>query len=764
MDIKSAANIELDKVLARIRAFCLSKEGALAVDIDKFTNDRDVLNGRYLKIDQYVNLLDEQNPIDRFPSIVDIFDFVKRSHADIDGCAVYKVGEFLKAYFSMKRFLHQEEDIHQEDVELCDEILSSLDMEGDVVENHPRLLPLIKAREELKAERYRYSSQYINTNRTLVQNTNPVYRNERVVIPIKSDQKRNEEVYVMGSSSSGSTLFVEPFALVELNNKVVLSEERIRAEKMRIKHELSEKVRFLVPVLKKMLDVVVDFDFHYAFALWAKKSKATHPEISDGVELNEARHPLLGDKAVPITLKLDPGIKALVLSGANAGGKTVSMKTVALLSALNQICSFIPARFDSKLPLFDNILSDIGDGQSIEQAFSTFSGHMANIANIARKSTGDSLILFDELGSGTDPEEGASLSIAILSYMSKHSRLTLATSHYGQVKNFAYSERNMLNASMEFDEKSDKPTFRILEGIPGDSHAIATAIRARMPKEIIENAQSLISSGDATSASIIKGLLSKSRVLDRKISEQDITLKEIQSQQQKVKIQAEELRAKELLVEKYGHKELSDYLSDTRKKLERIISDLTTGELNKDKIKNAKNFIDESIQYEKSVENDIKKKERYFSEKEEVFDFEIGEEVVSKSTNTRGKVLEKRGKNKYYVSFENGLRMVVSSSMLVHAKKEKSEVAHFKSSQKKAKFVLDVRGRTLQEALEIIDDQLEAALLDNLSSFSIIHGYGDGILQRGINDYLRGRREVLSLNFARPEDGGMGKTYVTLSF
>lgn len=763
MDKRAVVDIELDKVLEIIKGYCLSVEGKETITPDKITSDCSVINDRYIKIDTYINYLDEKSSLDRFPSIKDIFEYVNKTHADIPGNDIYKVGEFLSSYFRMLLFLHQDDDIFQKDKELSEEILSSLDFEGDVVENHPRLLPFIKERDALKAERYHYSSKYINSNKTLVQNVNPVYRNERVVIPIKADQKRSNDIYIMGASSSGATLFAEPFELVELNNQVVLSEERIRNEKIKIKHELSEKVRFMVPVLEKILEKVVDFDFHYAFALWSKKIKAEHPIISDSIDLINARHPLLGDKAVPICLKLDSSTKVLVLSGANAGGKTVTMKSVALLSALNQLCGFIPASSESKVVLFDDILTDIGDGQSIEEAFSTFSSHMSNIARITRKSTKRSLVLFDELGSGTDPEEGASLSVAILKYMSHHSALTLATSHYGQVKNFAYAEKNMMNASMEFNEKSEKPTFRILEGIPGDSHAISTAIRSKLPKEITDEARSLIISGHGTSASIITSLISKSRTLDRKISEQERLRREGEARYKELLDREETLKSKELEVEKIGYKELKDYISTSRKDLEKLIHDLTTETLTKEKIKKVKSFIDDSSRIENEIDDDIKRKESIIDAKADDIAFSIGEEVISKSAKTRGKIVSKSGKNRYYVSFENGLRMEVKANLLEHAAKEKSKVAHFKSDAKKALFILDVRGKTLNEAIEVLEDQIEAAILEGLSSFSIIHGYGDGILQRGINEYLKKRREVKSTAFARPEDGGMGKTYVTLS-
>lgn len=762
VDAKTAIDIELDKVLDIVKGFSLSKAGRDRINPESSTCNRDEIDERYMKIDSYMNYLDEESSLSTFPSIDQVFDFVSNSHGDISGFDIYKVGEFLDSYFKMLSFLHKSDDIHQEDRDLSAEILYSLDSEGDVNENHPRLLPLIKEREDFKAERFRFSSYYINSNKSLVQNTNPVYRNERVVIPLKADQKHTGDIYIMGSSSSGATLFAEPFKLVDLNNKVVIAEEKIRNEKIKIKHDLSEKVRFLVPVLKKMVDEVADFDFHYSFALWAKKSKSEHPELSDTIELVDARHPLLGEKAVPITIKLGSDIRVLVLSGANAGGKTVTMKTVALLATLNQICGFIPARAGSKLPIFDDFFSDIGDGQSISKQFSTFSSHMSNIARIAKNASEKSLVILDELGSGTDPEEGASLSIAILGYMKGHSRLTIATSHYGQVKNYAYSNSEMMNASMEFDDKSSKPTYRILEGIPGDSHAISTAIRADMPKAVIAEAKRLLSSRDETSASIIASLLSKSRTLDRKITQTEVAKRDFLARIERQKENEEKLKSRELELEKIGYKEICDYMADLRKRVEKLIEDVSSGNLTKEKIKKAKSLVHETLEKEVEIKRDIDKKEKRAEDNTKEVKFEIGQEVISKATKTRGKILQRKGKNRYFVSFENGLRMEVDANMLEKAEKEKSEVAHFLSNKKKAQFVIDVRGKTLNESIEIIENQIEAAILENLTSFSIIHGYGDGILQRGINEYLKTRKEVKDVSFARPEDGGMGKTYVTL--
>ena len=758
IDNQTISDIELDKVLDIIRRFSLSPEGRETISAERISCSHDEIEKRSDRVARYISLIGASTP-EPFPYITDIFDYSSHTHADFPGEAIHRAGEFIHSYKAMLAFENESERLSADDEELSADILSSIDAEGEVYENHPRLLPLIAKREKAKNERMRFSESFMRSNKDRMQLSEPLYRNERIVIPIKSDQKMGD-IYVSGTSASGSTLLAEPFELVSLNNEVVIAEERIRAEKARILHELSDRVRAKLSVLSSMLDEVVEFDFHYAFALWAKRAGAVHPESSRILILKDARHPLLGDKAVPITLELDGNVKAVVLSGANAGGKTVTMKTVALLSALYQIAGFVTASRDSAFPIFSSFYADIGDGQSILDAASTFSSHMRNIAKIARRCDRHSLVILDELGSGTDPEEGSALSVAVLRYLSRKAGLTLITSHYSAVKSFAYSESGMLNASMEFDEKSGMPTYRVLEGIPGDSYALSTAKRMNMPEEILENASEALRGGDATSASIIKALISKERALDRKITELSLRNREAEHKLKAIEEKERELAEKENELRKGGVKEIDEYLRSSRKALERLISDIRTGTLTKEKIKKAKAF-------EASIEEKKREEETLIKEKEEEESdesFSAGDDVLCGTAKTPGKVIAVNGSN-LTVSLENGLRLTIKSSMARKAKKaEPSPSVTFSSSGRRAEYTLDFRGLTLEEAQRRLDDQIEAALLSSLSSFSIIHGYGDGILQKGIHEYLKKRKEVADYRFARPEDGGMGKTYVTLSF
>ena len=763
MRARTIRDTELDTILDDVRKYSLSDEGKEYISAERVTADESVLSARYIRIDEILNRIEDGVQLEYFPSLSDLFSFVKETHRDIEGKDIYRAGEFLHSSFLLFRFEGTEDKAAPRLREIENDILSSINSEGEVNPEHPRLKPLIRKREETKAERYRYSMSFISSNRQIVQNDNPLYRNERVVIPIFSKDKRSGEYYVSGQSQSGNTTYVEPFELVDLNNRVVLAEEAIRLEKIRILHELSESVREIIHFLKDMTDYVREFSFHYAFALWVKKNRARHIEKGEDIVLINAVHPLLGSKAVPITVHIPHTTKAVVLSGANCGGKSVTMKTIALLSLINQICTFIPAGETSTLPYFDSVYTDIGDGQSIENEESTFSSHMSNIAYITKNCTPDSLVILDELGSGTDPSEGASLSLSVLRYLTGRARLTICTSHYNQVKGYAYTEENMMNASMEFDMKTMRPTYRVLEGIPGDSHAISTARRVGMPVPIIEEATRNLSAESNTSTSIITSLLSKSRTLDRKMTELSIEKRALENERKKFEDTEKELRSKLLEAEKDGWKELNDYLSSSRKELENLVKAVRTGTLTKEKTKAVKDFIRKVEDKERDVRREIDEKE----DEEDTLNtssFMTGDDVLCGKGKTRGKIVSIKDEKNSVVIFENGLRMTIRNRDMVHAKPVEMtvDVSHFQSSGKKAKFVLDVRGLTLAETEKALDDQIEAALLSGLLSFSVIHGYGDGILQKGVQMYLKRNPYVSDYRFALPEDGGMGKTYVTL--
>ena len=729
---KGFDDIELGLVLNMVRRFSLFSESDEYINYDAFTTDEKILSARYEKIDDYMTRLSGENDLDHFPSISHIFSFVKKSHQDIASSDVYLIGVFIASYVKMLSFLSREDEAAEDLIALKDEILYSLDAEGNVYENHRRLLPLRRELESAKSRRQSYAVSFMHDNQSILQGDNPLYRDQRIVIPVKAFEKNKVKGYLQGSSASGQTLFMEPLELISYNNDVVLAEERIKDEISRIKHELAEKARAVIWTIKDMERAAKDFDFHYSFAVWNGKVGAKHIRKGERIRLIDASHPLL-KKAVPISITIPSEIRCVVFSGANAGGKTVTMKTIALFAALNQISSFVPAKEESELPYF--------------------------ISYVIRNTNEISLILLDELGSGTDPDEGASLALSVLDYLKDKARLTLSSSHYSKVKTHAYTTDGMMNASMAFSEDTAMPLYRVIENIPGDSHAIDAAKRMHLPKEIVENARLILSDRNESAASLISSLIKKSRTLDKKISEAELRRRKAEQREKELeeKLLEEEKKVREL--EKNGLSEINSFLTDSRRTLEHLIRDIQTGTLDKTKIKSAKAFMDSIKEKEEKIRNSVEKAE---DEGNDERPLSIGESVLCGKSRVRGRILEKRGKN-YLVLLESGLKLTLKGSDL-ESFSDKKEVSlpSFSKSSKKAEYEMDLRGLTAAEAIERVEDQIEAAIISGLKSFSIIHGLGDGILMRRIHDYLKNREEVDSYYFARPEDGGMGKTYVNL--
>ena len=755
---QTLADLELDKVLDIVRLNSISKKGERKLSSNSITDDKKVIDQRADRIDQIIALIKiKGQSVNYFCSIDNIFTY--KNSASFDGKDIYSVGSFLSSIPSLEAFLDIPL-IDKELKELKDNISLSIDEEGFVKETHPLLYPLFKKVEETKQRRQIYSQNFLSTHLDAAQNLNAVYRNERVVLPIKREKRGMVEGYIQGSSQSGGTLFIEPFELVELNNQVVLAEEEIIRMKQKILLDISLKIRANLDQLKALDSFVEDFDFHYAAACFILKTKGVRINNSTNINLLNARHPLLGAKAVPISLTLDSDVKCVVLSGANAGGKTVSMKTVALFALLNQIFGFAPCQEGSSLPIYKTIYTDIGDGQSISENFSTFSHHMSNVAYITRKADEESLVLLDELGSGTDPQEGSALTIALLDCLMNKKSTVFITSHYSTVKMHAYNKNGMMNASMEFDEKSSMPTYHIIPGLPGESHAIEIAKRMGVSKEVINQAkQNLGTSANVTK--LMNELSGKNRALDRKITQLELERRELrkkESEVERLKKENEELLRK---LRKEGDGEINHFLSSARKELEKLVKDISTGKLTPEKTKNVKAFLNKIDKKAEETHEKVQQEEELELASID-FNPNVGDEVLCGSYERRGIILKDQGKGKYLVALDN-LKMTLSKKDLKPAKKEEVKYSSsYSISAVKPEITMDVRGLTLSQTLEKLDTQIEGCLVYNLSSFSIIHGYGDGILSKGVHDYLKKQKAIKDYRFATPEDGGMGKTYVFL--
>ena len=782
MNKKSIEDLGFLTVLQKIQGCALSREGHERLATLEFLTDTPALMERQKKVAAFYHLLGLPNSAmpQSFADLSEALDILKNPLLVLNGQALLAIAHYIESAGIFLEYCNQGEEangkldsihallglaIDRELVELKVSIHSILDEGGEVKESHPAIRALKKQVEQAKRERSSFSSDYMKTNSSAMQGEQSTYRDGRVVIPVRNDRRSDVEGFISSASASGNTVFMEPYRLVEMNNSVVMAENQILVEIAKLLALLDAKVRACKGALISLRTLVGSADALFALARYSFDTQATEVDLQgSSFKMLDARHPLLGRKAVPITVTLDSKVQAVVISGPNAGGKTVTIKTVGLMALLNQFCGFIPSKDGSALPLFDDIFTDIGDEQSIEEELSTFSGHMKQIGHILRTMTKNSLVIMDELGSGTDPVEGAALARATLEYCLAKAKLTLVTSHHGVLKQFAYAKQSVINASMEFDEETHLPTFRVINGIPGDSHALDTAKTMRLPSEVLDKAKHYLGSEAVEIGEIIKGLERRRREADQ--NEQTLKDRHHALQQQVRQVQLKELRLKQdaLLLKQEQNSELYRFMREKSSELEGLVAELRTGEITKEKTKKVKSFVSSLQEKQDTTEKQIEQQSEEISTQtanRAPIQFKTNMDVLCGSARREGRIIRKASKGKWVVAIGT-MKFTLSESELTPAKKqeEKKVLVQYHSSTPAPKMVIDVRGQTLEEALSALDMQIESALVHGFSSFAVIHGYGDGILSRGIGEYLKKSQHVADFRFALPEDGGMGKTYV----
>lgn len=780
---RSALDLELDKVLNIIALRSLSTMGKRSVlraepltDFSAYDNRRNTVS---LTVEAIIAAAGKEIRATGFPDIDVLFDILTADHsARLDGELIYSVAEFIESAEVLSKVFastQKEElknvlgDISTELVLLKQEIFKILESPGKVRENYPTVKTLREKADQKRLDRSRFAGRYMRSKADIMNSDSPVMRDGRIVLPVGIESKSKVQGYVQGASQTGSTLYMEPFELIDMNNAVILANQEIELEIARLLASLSAMIRENEEALRLLSSDVANADFLYSFASWAIEYKCCRVIQDENYTCNiiKARHPLLRDRCVPIDMKIESKTKALVLTGPNAGGKTVTMKTVGLFSLLNQICGYIPASDGSSLALFDRVFTDIGDEQSIENSLSTFSGHLKNIGSVLRNITPSSLVIFDELGSGTDPQEGAALARSILEFCTKKALLTLATSHHGVLKQYAYSSEVVVNASMEFDEKTMEPTFRVINGLPGESHAIDTAFRMHLPKSVVFNARKYMGKEAVKISSIIRSLEQKELEARKKLDEIQNLEKGVLEKQKALDSYEKKLKELENRLKKDELSEFDDFIKESRRNLETLVKELREGEITREKTLKVKAHISELEQIRDKRESDIDASEQELEDYEEPSEvvYEPGMDVLCGPNKREGVIVRKEKDGRFQVAIGQ-MRFTFKESELSPAKSKtvKARAIYDSSAIKSVmpKSSLDVRGMRLEESLEAIDSQIEACCVHGLAGFSIIHGYGNGILSTGIHNHLKMHGAVEDYFFAHPDDGGQGKTYVRL--
>ncbi|UXU54305.1 endonuclease MutS2 [Staphylococcus agnetis] len=588
-------------------------------------------------------------------------------------------------------------------------------------------------------------------------------RNERHVIPVKAEYRQDFSGIMHDQSASGQTLYIEPSSVVELNNQVSRLRNEEKVEMERILAQLTASVAEESDALLVSEDVMGHLDFLIAKARYGAKIKATKPTFTTtkSIYLPKAYHPLLDrETVVANTIAFDEDIQTVIITGPNTGGKTVTLKTLGLIVIMAQSGLLVPTLDGSQLSVFENVFCDIGDEQSIEQSLSTFSSHMKTIISILNEANENSLILFDELGAGTDPSEGAALAMSILDYVQSIGAQVMATTHYPELKAYSYNRPGVMNASVEFDVNTLSPTYKLLMGVPGRSNAFDISKRLGLSLKIINHAKTMVGHDEKEINTMIASLEDNAKRVDDQRIELDRLVREAESLHQQLsqkytQYQNYEARLMEEAKEKANQRvQSATQEADTILKELRDMRDRKGVEVKEHELIEKKKQLDD--QYEvKSIKQNVKK-QRHDA-------IQVGDEVKVLSYGQKGEVLERIGNDEAIVQMGIiKMKLPIEDLEKKEKVKEKPSKMFKRSNRSTVKMELDLRGYRYEEALSALDQYLDQAVLSNYEDVYIIHGKGTGALQKGVQQHLKQHRSVSSYRTGMPSEGGFGVTVATL--
>ncbi len=785
---KAVGILEYDKILALLASQCsveAGKEKILTLRPERDV-DRVIFLQKETAIAKKVSAVKGNPPLSAHPALPEILDRAEKG-AVLNPSELLRIGSMLR---SVELAYHYGENLEGEDEALGHIFRRLLPERGLEKEIHRCILSeetladdaspaLLAIRRKMTncAARIRESLQHYISGAygTYLQENIITFRNSRYVIPVKSEYKNEIRGLVHDTSASGATVFIEPASVVELNNQIKLLEGEERDEIERILSVLSQQVSAFSDALRLDFYNVVELSIIFARAELAVKMDASQPQISrNGVlELERARHPLLDPKSVvPISLSLGKSFQTLVITGPNTGGKTVTLKTVGLLSMMAQTGMQIPAD-QAVLPVYPDILADIGDEQSIEQSLSTFSAHIVNIISMLDNATSGALMLFDELGSGTDPVEGAALAEAILETVRAKGVKCAATTHYAELKTYALETPGVENASCEFDISTLKPTYRLIIGTPGRSNAFLISRRLGLEESIIQKAENLVKAENRRFETVVG-----------KLEEERVAMEKDREEAQKLLLEAREMQENAL-------KEREGLLAGAEKEMERAkkealrlvksaraLSDSTIEKLEEMQKKALRNQAQEDLEEERrklrltlrGAEDDIASKMVRAEEKEENYTLprplKIGDQVLIAKVGKEGVVEKLQGQEATVLT--GNLRMktpIFSLRLITDLKKgQKGPKKGSVSSSPRAHISnsVDVRGLVTDDAWFVVDKYLDDVILTGFESVTVIHGKGTGALKAGLWRYFKKDSRIRSFRLGLYGEGDGGVTILEM--
>ncbi|MDY5444388.1 MAG: endonuclease MutS2 [Lactobacillus amylovorus] len=650
------------------------------------------------------------------------------------------------------------------------ELKKSLDYDGEVLDTASSALARLRHdiasnEEEIKDKMNAYtkgnSSKYLSEQIVTI-------RDDRYVIPVKQEYRTKFGGVVHDQSASGQTLFIEPEAVLNLNNR---QQNLISQEKQEIRNilkHLSGLAREEIDSLNNIATALTRLDFLQAKAKLAKNMKASEPILTKdhSINLRNARHPLIDpEKVVPNDIRLGDDFDTMLITGPNTGGKTITLKTAGLLQLMAQSGLFIPAEEGSKVGVFEEVYADIGDEQSIEQSLSTFSSHINDIVAIMKNVNKETLVLIDEIGAGTDPEEGASLAISILDFLRQKDAKIMVTTHYPELKLYGYNRPRTTNASMEFDLKTLSPTYHLQIGIPGHSNAFAIARRLGMREDVVKNAQNLMSDEDSDINKMISKLDAQTKAATSARNRLETSLDRSQKLEQKLQQALDWYNQRVQKQLDFAQERANEIIAKRRKKADQIIEQLEKQKnagVKENKIIEAKGELNNlERQANNLAHNKVLQREKRRHH------VNVGDRVKVLSYGQTGTITKKLSEHEYEVQM--GIIKVKASDRDIERieKNESTKPKHLVRAtsavrRSNAHSELDLRGQRYDEAMTNLDRYIDSVLLAGLGTVTIIHGIGTGAIRKGVWQYLRNSRHVKSFNYAPANEGGNGATIVEL--
>ena len=794
MDLTTLETLEVPRILAQAAAFCMTDEARALLPREPVLTDPAALASLKDEVRPWLDLLVRSGdlPPSDFPPVEHAIERAGPEGASLEGRELDALARYLTSAAAWKRFLAvcDTEALRVWTVRLPDfsalaqELHRVIGPDGGVIEDAVPALVRLRgeiSRSRTDVEQTARGFLRDSEQRDYWQDVTATQKDGRTVLPLKANFKGRVGAVVHDSSATGQTLFVEPYELVEKNNRLIENQLAWRVELLKVFKELTARVREHRDDLRGLVSNLTRMDLLCARARWGhsvggqlvQAGKPGRPWA-----LLQARHPLLGTAAVPIDVRLPEETAVLLVSGPNTGGKTVALKTVGLLSLLHQCGLPVPAAPETVLPVWDAVWTDIGDHQSLDQALSTFSSHMKRMADILAGSTARSLALLDEMASGTDPLEGGALGMSFLDHFLAEGVTVLGTTHHGALKNFAYTRPKVRNASVEFDDASSRPTYRLLPDVPGPSHALETASRVGIPDKLVAKARAFLEGGETDVASVIRTLRDKQ--LELKAREDEVAARErgFREDRRKTDLLRLKLKQQEAELKQAGLGEMNRFVAESRRAFERLVQDLREGELTTERIKDARAVLAGIASEVEQRRDAAEREERELADAEDpvaapagaALDFAEGRDVYVEPGRRRGTLVRRAGKGRWLVSMgdvrltleESKMRVVQTQTPAKPIVKKAEVHTSFAGPDEPPAFSLDLRGFRLDEALQTLEKQIDRALLAGLAEFSVVHGLGEGVLQKGVQEYLKQRREVKKYFFSHPEEGGFGKTIVQL--